>query len=123
MSRLVCARVATLTCRQSCVKVHEVYTRCNLARDQQQPDTLQMLGAIESRIEELIQGLDEAYQQATDMGCNATACQQRLYSQTCRMRILSCVWRRSRKAIGAKESGSELACMSKGRHVPLSREA
>ncbi|CAE7579009.1 FAP100 [Symbiodinium natans] len=48
-------------------KVHEVYTRCNLARDQQQPDTLQMLGAIESRIEELIQGLDEAYQQDEDL--------------------------------------------------------
>ena len=40
-----------------------MYTRCNLARDQQQPDTLQMLGSIESRIEELIQGLDEAFQQ------------------------------------------------------------
>ena len=44
-------------------QVHEVYARCNLARDQQQPDTLQMLGAIESRIEEVIQGLDEVYQQ------------------------------------------------------------
>ncbi|CAE7365547.1 FAP100 [Symbiodinium microadriaticum] len=48
-------------------KVHEVYARCNLARDQQQPDTLQMLGAIESRIEELIQGLDEVYQQDEDL--------------------------------------------------------
>ncbi|CAJ1433775.1 unnamed protein product [Effrenium voratum] len=48
-------------------KVLEVYARCDLARDQQQPDTLQMLGAIESRIEELIQGLDEAYQQDQDM--------------------------------------------------------
>ncbi|CAE7236996.1 FAP100, partial [Symbiodinium pilosum] len=48
-------------------KVHEVYTRCNLARDQQQQDTLQMLGAIESRIEELIQGLDEAFQQDEDL--------------------------------------------------------
>lgn len=44
--------------------MHDVYKRCDLARDQQQPDTLQMLGAIETRIEELIQGLDEAYQQA-----------------------------------------------------------
>eukprot|EP00439_Symbiodinium_sp_Y106_P024060 s7663_g2.t3 len=48
-------------------KVHEVYSRCNLARDQQQSDTLQMLGAIESRIEELIQGLDEAYQQDEEL--------------------------------------------------------
>ncbi|CAE7039292.1 FAP100 [Symbiodinium sp. CCMP2592] len=48
-------------------KVHEVYARCNLARDQQQSDTLQMLGAIESRIEELIQGLDEAYQQDEEL--------------------------------------------------------
>ena len=31
-------------------KVHDVYIRCQLARDQQQPDTLQMLGAIESRL-------------------------------------------------------------------------
>ena len=30
-------------------QVHDVYKRCELARDQQQPDTLQMLGAIESR--------------------------------------------------------------------------
>jgi len=49
------------------MKVHDVYIRCQLARDQQQPDTLQMLGAIESRIEELIQGLDEAYQQDEEL--------------------------------------------------------
>lgn len=49
------------------MKVHDVYKRCELARDQQQPDTLQMLGAIESRIEELIQGLDEAYQQDEEL--------------------------------------------------------
>ena len=30
--------------------MHDVYIRCQLARDQQQPDTLQMLGAIESRL-------------------------------------------------------------------------
>ena len=46
-----------------------MYARCNLARDQQQSDTLQMLGAIESRIEELIQGLDEAYQQDSSAAC------------------------------------------------------
>ena len=44
-------------------KVLDVYKRCDLARDQQQVDTLQMLGAIEARIEELISGLDEAYHQ------------------------------------------------------------
>eukprot|EP00931_Biecheleriopsis_adriatica_P073183 TRINITY_DN47522_c0_g1_i1.p1 TRINITY_DN47522_c0_g1~~TRINITY_DN47522_c0_g1_i1.p1 ORF type:complete len:624 (+),score=190.65 TRINITY_DN47522_c0_g1_i1:105-1976(+) len=48
-------------------KVHEVYVKCDLAREQQQPDTLQMLGNIESRIEELIQGLDEAYQQDAEL--------------------------------------------------------
>jgi len=48
-------------------KVHDLYVRCDLARDQQQPDTLQMLGAIESRIEELIQGLDEAYHQDSEL--------------------------------------------------------
>eukprot|EP00913_Durusdinium_trenchii_P034228 g32033.t1 len=49
------------------MKVHDVYKRCDLARDQQQLDTLQMLGAIETRIEELIQGLDEAYQQDEEL--------------------------------------------------------
>ena len=54
--------------RSSPPEVHDVYKRCDLARDQQQPDTLQMLGAIETRIEELISGLDEAYIQAEWMG-------------------------------------------------------
>lgn len=47
----------------------DVYKRCDLARDQQQVDTLQMLGAIEARIEELISGLDEAYHQAERCVC------------------------------------------------------
>lgn len=48
-------------------EVHKVYCKCDLARDQQQPDTLAMLGAIESRIEELIQGLDEAFHQDSEL--------------------------------------------------------
>eukprot|EP00930_Biecheleria_cincta_P058353 TRINITY_DN44193_c0_g1_i1.p1 TRINITY_DN44193_c0_g1~~TRINITY_DN44193_c0_g1_i1.p1 ORF type:complete len:629 (-),score=163.78 TRINITY_DN44193_c0_g1_i1:26-1912(-) len=48
-------------------EVHKVYQKCDLARDQQQPDTLAMLGAIESRIEELIQGLEEAFHQDSDL--------------------------------------------------------
>eukprot|EP00933_Yihiella_yeosuensis_P042637 TRINITY_DN37285_c0_g1_i1.p1 TRINITY_DN37285_c0_g1~~TRINITY_DN37285_c0_g1_i1.p1 ORF type:complete len:632 (+),score=164.79 TRINITY_DN37285_c0_g1_i1:184-2079(+) len=47
-------------------KVQEIFTRCNLASDNY-PDTLQMLGSIESKIEELIQGLDEAYHQDADL--------------------------------------------------------
>merc|ERR1712217_75541 len=47
-------------------KVHEVYIRCGLATDHN-PDTLQMLGSIESKVEELISSLDEAYQQDNDL--------------------------------------------------------
>merc|ERR1712232_45319 len=43
-------------------QVHNVYVRCGLATDHN-PDTLQMLGSIESKIEELISGLDEAFHQ------------------------------------------------------------
>eukprot|EP00747_Dinoflagellata_sp_TGD_P184013 gnl/TRDRNA2_/TRDRNA2_39298_c1_seq1.p1 gnl/TRDRNA2_/TRDRNA2_39298_c1~~gnl/TRDRNA2_/TRDRNA2_39298_c1_seq1.p1 ORF type:complete len:472 (+),score=185.45 gnl/TRDRNA2_/TRDRNA2_39298_c1_seq1:3-1418(+) len=43
-------------------KVRSVYLRCGFPTDHD-PDTLQMLGAIEARLEELINGLDEAFQQ------------------------------------------------------------
>lgn len=47
-------------------KVQEIFTGCNLASDNY-PDTLQMLGSIESKVEDLIQGLDEAYLQDSEM--------------------------------------------------------
>merc|ERR1719222_1751071 len=47
-------------------KVTDVYVRCGLSTDHD-PDTLQMLAAIESKIEELIQGLDDAYQKDADL--------------------------------------------------------
>lgn len=40
--------------------VHEVYARCGLSRDGH-PETLQMLAVIESKLEELISGLEEKY--------------------------------------------------------------
>lgn len=47
-------------------KVHDVYLRCGLSADHN-PDTLQMLALIESKIEELIQGLEEAYHEDGDL--------------------------------------------------------
>jgi len=47
-------------------KVTDVYVRCGLSTDHD-PDTLQMLAAIESKIEEFIQGLDDAYQKDADL--------------------------------------------------------
>eukprot|EP00929_Paragymnodinium_shiwhaense_P003271 TRINITY_DN103718_c0_g1_i1.p1 TRINITY_DN103718_c0_g1~~TRINITY_DN103718_c0_g1_i1.p1 ORF type:complete len:649 (+),score=229.03 TRINITY_DN103718_c0_g1_i1:152-2098(+) len=43
-------------------KVHDVHSKCGL-NDDHDPDILQMLGAIESKLEELIHGLDEAFHQ------------------------------------------------------------
>lgn len=47
-------------------KVQEVYVRCGLSADGS-PDPLQMLAFIESKIEELIQGLDEAYTEDSEL--------------------------------------------------------
>ena len=49
-SRLFCIFQGAIIPVHFFAKVHDVYIRCQLARDQQQPDTLQMLGAIESRL-------------------------------------------------------------------------
>jgi len=47
-------------------KVHDVYVRCGLSADGSL-DPLQMLALIESKIEELISGLDEAYNEESSM--------------------------------------------------------
>lgn len=47
-------------------KVQDVYLRCGLSMDHD-PDTLQMLGSIEARLEELIHRLEEAYHQDSDL--------------------------------------------------------
>merc|ERR1711918_280336 len=47
-------------------KVHDVYVKCGLT-DEHDPDILQMLGSIESKLEELIHGLDEAFQEDSDL--------------------------------------------------------
>ncbi|CAE8611597.1 unnamed protein product [Polarella glacialis] len=47
-------------------KVNDVYLRCSHLASQDS-DTLQKLGSIESKIEELIQGLDEAYHQDSEL--------------------------------------------------------
>merc|ERR1719217_300891 len=47
-------------------KVQDVYLRCGLSMDHD-PDTLQMLGSIEARLEELIHRLEEAYHQNSDL--------------------------------------------------------
>jgi hypothetical protein len=47
-------------------KVQEVYLRCGLSMDHD-PDTLQMLGSIEARLEELIHRLEEAYHKDSDI--------------------------------------------------------
>jgi len=47
-------------------KISDVYVRCGLSTDHD-PDTLQMLASIESKIEELISGLDDAYNQDSDL--------------------------------------------------------
>merc|ERR1712003_506797 len=41
-------------------KVQDVYLRCGLSMDHD-PDTLQMLGSIEAKLEDMIHGLEEAY--------------------------------------------------------------
>jgi len=47
-------------------KVQDVYLRCGLSMDHD-PDTLQMLGSIEARLEELIHRLEEAYHQDSEL--------------------------------------------------------
>jgi len=47
-------------------EVHEVHEKCGL-NDDHNPDILQMLGAIESKLEELIHDLDEAFHQDSDL--------------------------------------------------------
>lgn len=47
-------------------KVAEVYLKCNLSMDHE-PDTLQMLGSIEARLEELIHRLEEAYHKDSEL--------------------------------------------------------
>merc|ERR1719321_1358522 len=47
-------------------KVEKVYLACGFATDHD-PDTLQMLGATESRLEELLTGIEEIYQQDSEL--------------------------------------------------------
>jgi len=47
-------------------KVADVYLRCRLPMDHD-PDTLQMLGSIEAKLEELIHRLEEAYHQDSEL--------------------------------------------------------
>lgn len=47
-------------------KVEKVYLACGFPTDHD-PDTLQMLGATESRLEELLTGIDEIYQQDSEL--------------------------------------------------------
>merc|ERR1719453_2421515 len=47
-------------------KVQNVYTRCGLSMDHD-PDTLQMLGSIEAKLEELIHRLEDAYHQDSEL--------------------------------------------------------
>merc|ERR1719321_674696 len=47
-------------------KVEKVYLACGFATDHD-PDTLQMLGSIESRLEELLTGIDEIHQQDAEL--------------------------------------------------------
>merc|ERR1719409_2690622 len=47
-------------------KVQDVYLRCGLSMDHD-PDTLQMLGSIEARLEELIHRLEDAYHQDSEL--------------------------------------------------------
>lgn len=49
--------------------IHAVYLNCGLP-DEHNPEILQMLGSIESKLEELIHGLDEAHQTDGDLVLN-----------------------------------------------------
>eukprot|EP00928_Gymnodinium_smaydae_P080822 TRINITY_DN64441_c0_g1_i1.p1 TRINITY_DN64441_c0_g1~~TRINITY_DN64441_c0_g1_i1.p1 ORF type:complete len:644 (+),score=256.46 TRINITY_DN64441_c0_g1_i1:193-2124(+) len=66
-------------------KVHDVYVKSGL-KDEHSPDILQMLGSIESKLEELIHGLDQAYQQDEERVMRLE--KQKLKERSERVRVL-----------------------------------